>query len=145
MNFEEELGSELVKHSESMATSLKALFANIPENTREIHIEVFASQDGDGMFSVYVSLDGPDLHLLNKAIERYASLFEPKYVDSTINPYIPTVDPFDVDFEVNDVVVDCVANWINSIWERPKVLASNIPVIVLGHDSFGTVTPLELG
>ncbi|WP_414933024.1 DUF6389 family protein [Vibrio europaeus] len=144
MNFEEELSSELAKHSESMASSLKVLIANIPENTHEIHIEVFASQDGDGMFSVYVSLDGPDLHVLNKAIERYASLFEPKYVGSNIKPYIPTVDPFDVDFEVNDVVVDCVANWIKSIWEKPKVLASNIPVIVVGHDGFGTVTPLEL-
>ena len=144
MNFEEELSSELAKHSGSMASSLKDLFANIPENTREIHIEVFASQDGDGMFSVYVSLEGPDLYVLNKSIERYASLFEPKYVGTTIKPYIPTVDPFEFDFEVNDVVVDCVANWIKSVWERPMVLASNVRVIVVGHDSFGTVTPFEL-
>lgn len=132
MNFEEELSSELAKHSGSIASSLKELFAKLPENTREIHIEVFANQDGDGMFSVYVSLEGPDMYVLNKSIEEYACLFEPKYVGTTIKPYIPTVDPFEVDFEVNDVVVDCVANWIKSIWERPKVLPSSIPVIVVG-------------
>ncbi|PME31439.1 hypothetical protein BCV39_22365 [Vibrio sp. 10N.286.55.E10] len=146
MSFEEELNIELLKHSDSAISLLRRLFENIPSNAREVHIEIFPSQDGDGLFSVYVSLDGPDLYVLNKSIQEFASIFDPKCIGTKIEPYIPTIDPFDADvgFDVNDVVVDCAAKWVQLIWSQIGDLEPSLPVRVFGQDGYGSLTPIDL-
>jgi hypothetical protein len=38
-----------------------------------------------------------------------ADIFDLKYANGEIIPYIPTVDPFEIECEANDIDVDCAA------------------------------------
>ena len=96
------------------------------------------------MFDVRAGLDGPDLYLLNKAIDEHADIFEVKMLDEGLVPPVPMVDRDDVDFEVNDTIVDIVAVWLRAVWANVDSSRVPIPVYVEGHDDYGTVTPLEL-
>ena len=63
---------------------------------------------------------------------------------SQIEPYIPTVDPFDIDFEANNIVVDCSAKWLAKLWSQLNTKDVQIPVLIVGHDDYGTITPVRL-
>jgi hypothetical protein len=57
---------------------------------------------------------------------------------------VPMVDPDTVDFDVNDAIVDVVAEWLQVVWTEVRAPARGIPVRVEGHDGYGTVPPLHL-
>ena len=69
--------------------TLTALIAALPPKAREIHIVVFPDQDGEGTFSVVASLEGPDLFVLNKAIEGHRYLFDVRHTEDGIEPEVP--------------------------------------------------------
>ncbi|WP_223789919.1 DUF6389 family protein [Marinicella meishanensis] len=144
MNFEEELKEVLEKNSQNALNALNTLFKNIPAKATEIDINIFTSQDGDGFFSIRADLNGPDLYVLNKEIKDCADIFDPRIIDGEIIPYVPTVDPFDTELEINDIVVDCAAAWIASIWPKVNKQSCQLPVSIIGHDEYGTTTPLTL-
>jgi hypothetical protein len=144
VTLENQLMIELEKNSVSALDAMKAVIGSIPEKAKQLNFEIFPDQDGDGFFSIRANLEGSDLYVLNKAIDDVADIFDPKYINGEIVPYIPTVDPFDVDYEVNNVVVDCAAKWISALWETLDNSNVHIPVFVVGHDDYGTITPLKL-
>jgi len=127
-----QLSVELEKHSRHASKAI------------QLNLEIFTSQDGDGFFSIRANLEGPDLYVLNKAIDKVADIFDPKYVDGEITPYIPTVDPFDIEYEANDVVVDSAAKWLSKLWGNLDVEKISIPTFIIGHDEYGTTTPIQL-
>ncbi len=141
---EEELNRELEKHSNTAKNAIQVVLNALPEKAKQLNFEIFPAQDGDGFFTIRVILDGPDLYVLNKSISEFANIFDPKYIDGEISPYIPTVDPFDIDYEANDVIVNCAANWLANLWNGLNISKVSIPVYVVGHNDYGTVTPRKL-
>jgi hypothetical protein len=138
------LREELAKHSAEAARRIEAILARVPAKARSLDIEVFPSQDADGFFGVRASFEGPDLYALNKSIDQFADIIEPKYTESGLVPPIPMVQTPNAGFAVNDIVVDSVATWLVSVWESLGSSAP-LPIRVVGHDGYGTVTPLTLG
>lgn len=142
--FTAELSSLLAQHSDAVRTKLPLLLASLPERATRLDLQVFPAQDGDGFFTVRASVDGPDLYVINKAIDEHAELFDAKYTEAGVEPPIPIVDPFDVDYPVNDIVVDCAAVWLQSVWQSLDAVDCRMPVVIVGHDDYGTKTPIEL-
>ena len=83
------LRATLDAHDGPALERIRALLAALPEAAREIHVVVFPDQDGEGAFSVHVSLDGPDLYVLNRAIEPHRTLFEVIHGEEGFEPDLP--------------------------------------------------------
>jgi hypothetical protein len=141
---ERQLAIELEKHSETALKAMSDVIMSLPEKAIQLNFEIFPAQDGDGFFSIRANLDGPYLYVLNKAIDSVADIFNPKYVEGKIEPYIPTVDPFDIDYVANNIVVDCSAKWLSKLWSQLNSTNIQIPVLIVGHDDYGTITPVQL-
>jgi hypothetical protein len=142
--FKTEFDAALVRHSDAARAKILHLLETLPERATQLDFVVFPSQDGDGFFTIRASVEGPDLYLINRAIESHADLLDTKYTESGVEPPIPIVDPFDVEFAVNDLLVDCVARWLHHVWQSLGNVLCRVPVFVVGDDDFGSVTPLEL-
>lgn len=142
--FQRQLLNELDKHETDVIDRINLLLENIPSNSKSLDLGIFPSQDGDGMFSIYASVDGPNLFVLIKSLEKYASIFAPKHTANGIIPFIPNVDRRMVDFEVNDVVVDCVAKWLLGIWQKTNKNKLQVPTYIIADEDYGTITPIEL-
>lgn len=139
-----ELSASLANHSDIAREQLRKLLASLPNRATRLDLEVFPAQDGDGFFTIRASVDGPDLYVINKAIEAHAYLFDAKCTERGVEPHIPTVAPFAVEYPVNDIIVDFAARWLQTVWASLGLVVCPIPVVVVGHDDYGTITPLEL-
>ena len=139
-----ELTTILDGQSDAARTQIPLLLASLPATATRLDFQIFPAQDGDGFFNVRASVDGPDLYVINKSIDAHADLFDAKYTENGIQPPIPIFDCFDVDYPVNDIVVDCAARWLQSVWQSLGNVNCAIQVVIVGHDDNGTVTPIEL-
>jgi hypothetical protein len=139
-----ELSEVLAGHSNDARSKLTLLLESLPKQATRLDLEIFPSQDGDGFFTIRASVHGPDLYVINKAIKSNAQLFDAKHKEDGVVPPIPIVNPFAVDYSVNDIVVDCAAKWLNGVWESLGTVSCSIPVQIIGHDDNGTATPIEL-
>lgn len=142
--FKQELEEVLSKHNENAIQRINKVLNILPIKTKSVYLMVFPSQDGDGNFSVSVNLDGQDLYILNKQIQEYSEIFSPKYVYSEINPYIPTVDPFNLDFEVNDTVANIVVEWLALLWKNVKSENVIIPVYICVDEDYGSTPFIKI-
>jgi len=142
--FTEILKAELDKHSASVIDKWKKVLSILPEETKAVSVIISPTQDGDGVFDIFVSLDGPDLHVLNNKIRGHYLLFSPVHTENGIEPYIPDVDPFDVEFEVNDTVVDIVLPWLERLWVEVKDEKLTIPVGIYGDEGYGSKSSVQL-
>lgn len=142
--FTNALEAELEKHSASVIEKWKKVFSILPDETKAVSVIISPTQDGDGIFDIYVSLDGPDLYVLNKKISDHYQLFSPEHTPNGIEPYIPDVDPFDVDFEVNGTVVDIVLPWLEKLWVKVKVEELSVPVGIYGDEGYGSRSSVQL-
>lgn len=138
------LSRVLVEYSRDAFERIRHVIGNLPEKARSLSFEIFPSQDGDGFFAVQANLDGPDLYVLNKQLGEEAEIFCPRHLKDGLEPAIPLVDPFEANYAVNDLVVDTVAAWLADLWRGIDSTQVSIPVFVVGHDDYGTVTPIEL-
>ena len=139
------LEKELIKNSEDALSAMKATIAALPEKSKHLYFEIFTSQDRDGFFSIRANLDGPDLYVLNKAIDNVADIFDPKFINGELKPFIPTTaNPFKIEYELNDVAVDCAAKWLSELWKQLDSNSVSVPVSIVGHDDYGTTTPITL-
>jgi hypothetical protein len=139
-----ELLKILSTHSEQAINTLTAVDNILPAKVSGIMIGVHPNQEPDGMFSILLHLDGPDLHTLNKAIDSYRYLFDVKFIDSKITPEVPVFDPFNTEFEVNDVIVDTALTWLELVWATFDGDMKRLPVEVFGDEGYGTKTPKKL-
>ncbi|WP_196140413.1 DUF6389 family protein [Aliikangiella sp. G2MR2-5] len=142
--FTETLKAELEKHSASVIDKWKKVLSILPKETKAVSVIISPTQDGDGVFDIFVSLDGPDLHVLNKKIREHYQLFSPVHTENGIEPYIPDVDPFDVEFEVNDTVVDIVLPWLERLWAEVKDEKLTLPVGIYGDEGYGSKSSVQL-
>jgi len=116
----------------------------VPEKAKSIAVYVFTDQDGEGFLDIRISLDGPDLYILNKEIKEKADLFETKIVDGRVEPPMPLLDPFDIDFKSADTLVDTASRWLAENLKNADLSKVNIPVTILNPDGYGTLKPIKL-
>lgn len=142
--FTEALKNELEKYTSDVIEKWKKVMSILPDETKAVSVIISPSQDGDGTFDVFVSLDGPDLYVLNKKIREHYRLFSPVHTPNGIVPYISDVDPFDVKFEVNDTVVDVVLPWLEKLWVKVKNKELSLPVGIYGDEGYGSRSSVQL-
>lgn len=142
--YAERLTEVLNAHTQIALAHLIAIKNALPEKAEGLEFGVHPSQDPDGMFSVVVHLVGPDLYVLNKAIDGNRRLFDVRYEGQKVVPSVPVFDPNEVDFELNDVIVDTTVNWLRALWSEFGELKRAIPVTIFGEDGYGTLTPVKL-
>lgn len=142
--FVRSLRAVLEGHSRVAAERILQTLGSIPAAARGLDFQIMPSQEGDGPFSVSASLEGPDLYVLNKAIGGCASIFAVVHTGTGLDPPVPMVDPDDVEFEVNDTIVDVAAEWLQQVWRGLEIPAEGIPVRIVGEEGWGTKTPVAL-
>ncbi len=136
--------SVLAGHSEDAGRRIRLLMENLPPKARSVEFNVLPWQDGEGGFSIRANLDGPDLYVLNKAIDEYAEIFRVIHAQSGFVPDVPMMNGYGEDFDVCNVIVDCAAHWLRSVWQTLRDMQPSIPVTVVCVEGYGTVTPLVL-
>ena len=136
--------SILNEHSADAKAQLTKLPELLPEKTKAIEITIFMDQDGEGFLTVRIALVGPDLYVLNKAIDECALLFESKIVDGAMVPDLPMMDSFDEEFSVHNALSNCAATWLVEVCDTAIVSSFGIPVNIVTHDEYGTKTPIAL-
>jgi hypothetical protein len=130
----------LQAHAGQAHATLDALIAALPAKAREIEFVVFPDQDGEGTFSVVASLDGPDLFVLNKAIDGHRYLFDVRYTERGVEPKVPLFDRGETEFDVQDVVVDTAMRWVEGLLQGRDPLP--LPVMIYGEEGYGTLEPI---
>ncbi len=130
--------------ADAALSKLQKINGCLPEKTRAIRIVVHLPQDADGMFSVMLHLEGPDLYVLNKNISDFRSLFQVRVVDGRCHPKVPLLDPFDQPFSVNDAIVDSAMIWLRELWTTFGGMSVGLPVTVEGEDGYGCTPMISL-
>ena len=135
----------LNEHTVQAASRLSAALALVPLKTKEVDIEIFVDEEGEGFLDVQVNLMGPDLHVLNRAIADYAELFETHMTEEDIMiPPLPRMAYKGETFSVQDTLADCAASWLCRVWENTERGDFHLPVTVVVHDDYGTIPSFEL-
>lgn len=134
----------LRQHAADALTQLQKINSDLPEKTTGIAIGVHPNQEPDGMFSILVHLEGPDSYSINKAIDDHRYLFNVRFEDGELTPKVPLFDPFDTEFEVNDVIVDTSVIWLMEIWSKLGDVSHTLSVTVFGDEGYGTKTPTTI-
>lgn len=134
----------LDQHASKAQATLAALIEALPSKAREIRFGIFPDQDGEGTFSVVISLEGPDLYVLNKAVDAHRTLFDVRHTSTGVSPLVPTFGRDSAGFAVQDAIVDTAADWIEMLWEGVGRGKSPLPGMIYGDDDAGTTTPREL-
>jgi len=139
-----ELRKVLDENSSSALINLNTIMQSLPEKTKSIELMIFPDQDGEGTFGVRVSLSGPDLFVLNKAIEDSADIISIIHTPEGLKPNVPLMDPFDSSFEVNNVLSDVVGDWLKSVWDKANNEKLNLPVTIVADEDYGMDLPMKL-
>ena len=134
----------LEAHQQSAKARLDAALALIPAEATRITFEIFVDQDGEGFLDVRLGLDGPGLYGLNRAIAQHAELFGTRMTEDGLDPALPLMSPGEEAFSVHDALTDCAAAWVVSLWNEIDHRGINLPVDVVSHDGYGTMTPIGL-
>jgi hypothetical protein len=134
----------LAEHTATAASRLSAALTLVPAKTRNVAIEIFVDQDGEGCLDVQVTLEGPDHYFLNRAIASQAELFGTRMTQSGLEPDLPLMAPGAETFSVHDALTDCAALWIKQVWEQTERGRCPLPITIVSHDGYGTIPPLPL-
>ncbi|MEG2272927.1 MAG: DUF6389 family protein [Hafnia sp.] len=134
--YREVLKDTLKIYTQSAADMIFKIKTNLPEKAKSVDVGIHPSQDQDGMFSVMVHLCGADLYALNKAIADYRLLFDVKFIGGKLQPNVPILDPDDVSFSINDLIVEVGIDWVKTLWDLSGGL--KIPGYVFGDECSST-------
>ncbi len=134
--YREVLQDTLKSYTQSAVDMIFKIKTNLPEKAKSVEVGIHPNQDEDGMFSVMVHLCGPDLYVLNKAIADYRLLFDVKLIGGKLQPNVPILDPNEVSFSINDLIVEVSIDWVKTIWDLSGGL--KIPGYVFGDESSST-------
>lgn len=142
-DYQDALRRALDAHTAAALHTLAGMFARLPEKAREIQFGIFPDQGGEGTFSVVIGLEGPDLYVLNKAIEGYRNLFDVVHGEAGLEPPLPlfSTEPA---FCVQDAIADAAAGWVETLWDQAGRAVSPLPAMVYAHDDYGTDLPRAL-
>ena len=134
----------LSQHNTHALDQMTALVQHLPPRATELHFGVHPDQDGTGTFTVMAHVIGPDQYVLNKAVAAYRVIFDVKMTATGLTPAVPMMDNFSLPYEVNDVIVDTVADWLAArVTDLPQKPA--VKMTVFGDEGYGTTAPRNLG
>lgn len=142
--YEVAVAKVLAQFTDHATQNLRAVFSKLPEKTTGVELEICVDQDGEGFLNVQVSLNGPDLYILNRTISEYALLFGTHMTEKGLSSGLPLMDPWNEEFEVSDALTDCAADWLVQVWKRTGITLLEIPVTIQSHDQYGDRAPIEL-
>lgn len=142
-DYQDALRRALDAHTAAALHTLAGMFARLPGKAREIQFGIFPDQGGEGTFSVVIGLEGPDLYVLNKAIEGYRNLFDVVHGEAGLEPPLPlfSTEPA---FCVQDAIADAAAGWVETLWDQAGRAVSPLPAMVYAQDDYGTDLPRAL-
>ncbi|MDO1581521.1 DUF6389 family protein [Rhizobium oryzicola] len=127
---------------EAMA-QLDKIRSKLPDHALEVRIGIHPGQGEEGFFDIMVHLEGPNLYVLNKAIQEHRSLFEVRCIDGKMQPDVPIFDgSVDAGFSVNDAIVDTCMEWIEYLWRG--LGGMRIPAVMFGEDDYGSTPYRQL-
>ena len=144
IEYKSELRRVLDENSKVALTNLNATLRAIPKSAKSIELMIFPDQDGEGTFSVSVSLTGTDLYVLNNSIKETAELISVIHTPNGLQPNVPLMDPFDSEFEVNDALCDVVGKWLETIWINSEKHLTNLAVTIVADEGYGQSLPIKL-
>jgi hypothetical protein len=130
------LQSILQEYTSTALEKLEQIKRSLPAKARHIMVGIHPSQGGEGLFDIMVHLDGPDNYALNKAIAAHRSLFEVRFSDGRMQPVVPTFDPGELTFSVNDVIVDVCIEWVEALWQQ--LGGVGLLAFAFGEEGYGT-------
>ncbi|MCE7995699.1 MAG: hypothetical protein HEP71_27215 [Roseivirga sp.] len=139
-----ELRRVLDENSAVAVNNLNLTIQSLPEKTHSIVLMISPDQDGEGTFGVRVSISGPDLYVLNKAIKSTADLINIIHTPEGVKPNVPLMDPDDSSFEVNDILSDEVGDWLKSVWDQADNDSINLPVTIESDEGYVMNLPIRL-
>ncbi|MEN4920908.1 DUF6389 family protein [Achromobacter spanius] len=139
-DYQDALRRVLDAHTEAALRKLAGVFPRLPEKAREIQFGIFPDQGGEGTFSVVIGLDGPDLYVLNKAIDEHRGLFDVVHGENGVSPAVPLFSR-EPAFCVQDAIADVAADWIEALWELGGRGVSPLPALVYADEDYGTRMP----
>ncbi len=142
-DYQDALRRVLDAHTETALRKLEGVFAQLPDKAREIQFGIFPDQGGEGTFSVVIGLEGPDLYVLNKAIDEHRCLFDVVHGEDGLCPSVPMFSR-EPPFCVQDVIADAAAGWIEALWERGGRAVSPRPAMIYANDDYGMDLPRAL-
>lgn len=143
-DYKEVLLSVLREHSSAAILALEAIDEYLPAEATGVCFMVHLPQDAEGMFSVMAHVSGPNLHVINKAIEGSRELFGVRFVGQQVVPDVPMFDPFDQPFPVHDAIVETVMVWMREIWAIAGGFRQKVKVTVAGQDGYGSPSLITL-
>lgn len=143
-NYSKTLLQILRQHTAEALTQVQKVHSDLPQKVTGIAIGVHPNQEPDGMFSILIHLEGPDIYSLNKAIDGHRYLFDVRHEGGELTPKVPLFDPFDTEFEVNDVIVDTSVIWLKEIWSKLDDASHTLSVTIFGDEGYGTKTPAKI-
>lgn len=103
---------------EDAADRLACALGALPVKAESVDIGVHLDQDGGGHVSVMVHVQGPDVHVLNKAVEDHRELFVVRSTPDGLVPPVPLVNDFEIDFPTNRIAAEVAGIWAMKVWMR---------------------------
>lgn len=114
---------------------------------RRAQVGAHPNQEQDGLFVPLVHSDGPDLHVLNKAIAPHRRLFEFGYDNGHLAPELALFDPQDPGppFAVDDAIVGIVLDGLPALWRGLGGVGAALPAETIAGDGHGpgSIRPLR--
>ena len=117
-DYKKKLIEALDREKISIISNLNSFLQKIPPEAVRVNIIISPSQDGEGDFCIHGGLNGPGLYILNKKVEDWTNILDIKHGTNGFEPDFPMVDPFSVDFYVNDIVEKVFAKWLDDHWSE---------------------------
>lgn len=126
--------------SDAVRAKLRDILAALPAEAVEVGIDVFPDQDGEGTFDVWLRLEGPDVYVLNRAVEPWRHLFGVVFTETSTDPELPLLERT-AGVDVSDVVVDVAADWVEALWTEVTDGQAPLACRFEGEHGYGTTTP----
>jgi hypothetical protein len=142
--YEQRVMLVLSQHTDAAASQLSRALGLLPDGSKEVAIEIFVDQDGEGFLDVQVGVRGPDLYVLNRVIAPNAKLFTTVMTETALQPDLPLMSARHRGFPVRDVLTDCGAIWATHVWEKANHATCRLPVFVMAPEGSGTRLPIRL-
>jgi hypothetical protein len=135
--------SYLQRHSPSLIEEIRRLLqrTDVSTDVTDCEVQVFPDEYGDGHVSVCMYYNGRNRLVRKNDPTLYSGACVPlaDYVRD-----IPLYTPDSYDFDTRDVTVRCVIDWVSECWQQAGGTDYIYPVVITGHDGFGTSEPIPL-
>lgn len=109
----------------------------LPWKIEKLLIGVHLGQDEEGGFNIHLHAAGPDLSVLNKAIQPWAGLFEGRtmgFHDKRAN--VPMFDPYNLPYPVAETIIEEAMGWVQHVWTRAVFPRLPCPVELFAVDGW---------